>query len=100
PIIKEGNNAPFFLTGAIEFLDQPGEWFEDMNMLAGNLNYWPRDGEDLTRDKVVTPALETLVRIVGSLERPVSNVFFKNIRFEHGAWTRPSQTGHVPLQAG
>ena len=32
--------APFFLANAIEFLDEPGEWFEDLS--AGKVYYWPR----------------------------------------------------------
>ncbi len=90
--------APFFLANAIEFLDSPGEWFEDL--AAGKVYYWPRPGEDLTRAEVVAPALETLVRVEGTLDRPVENIVFRGIRFEHATWLRPSETGHVPLQAG
>ncbi|ATC63327.1 hypothetical protein CMV30_04805 [Nibricoccus aquaticus] len=98
PIMKEGNNAPFFLSGAAAFLDQPGEWWVDVR--AGKIYYWPRDGEDMATVRVVTPALETLVEIAGSLERPVTQVVFRGIAFQHGAWTRPGREGHVPLQAG
>jgi hypothetical protein len=98
PVMKEGSNAPFFLSGAAEFLDQPGEWWVDAK--AGKVYYWPRDDEDLTKARVVTPALETLVEVAGSLERPVTQVVFRGIAFQHGAWTRPGRAGHVPLQAG
>jgi hypothetical protein len=98
PILKEGNNAPFFLSGAAEFLDQPGEWWVDVK--AEKIYYWPREGEDLTKARVVTPALETIVEVAGSLERPVTQVVFRGIAFQHGAWTRPGRAGHVPLQAG
>lgn len=90
--------APFFLANAIQFLDTPGEWFEDLR--AGKIYYWPRDDEDMTRAEVVAPALETLVQISGTLDRPVSNVRFQGITFANTTWLRPSERGHVPLQAG
>ena len=90
--------APFFLANAIEFLDSPGEWFEDAS--AGKVYYWPRPGEDMAQAKVVAPALESLVRVEGTLDRPVENIIFQGILFEHATWMRPSEAGHVPLQAG
>ncbi len=95
--IMEPHGAPFFLAGAIEFLDQPGEWHQES---SGRIYYWPRAGEDLTRDQVVVPALPTLVQVSGSLDRPVAHVSFQGIHFAHTSWLRPSRRGHVPLQAG
>lgn len=96
--MMEPQGAPFFLAGAIELLDTPGEWYQDLS--AGHVYYWPRSGEDLTRDQAVVPALETLVQVAGSVDRPVSYVSFQGIHFEHTSWLRPSHRGHVPLQAG
>jgi hypothetical protein len=90
--------APFYLANAIQFLDSPGEWFEDLR--AGKIYYWPRNGEDMTRAEVVAPALETLVQIEGMPDKPVSNIQFKGITFANATWLRPSEQGHVPLQAG
>jgi len=90
--------APFFLANAIEFLDEPGEWFEDVS--AGKIYYWPRAGEDMTTANVFAPAIETLVKIEGTPDEPVTNIEFKGITFAHTAWLRPGQQGHVPLQAG
>jgi GH141 insertion domain/Right handed beta helix region len=99
PVIVNSNYAaPFFLANAIQFLDSPGEWFEDLR--AGKIYYWPRAGEDLASAKVFAPVLETLVKIEGSLDKPVSNIQFKGITFANSTWLRPSQQGHVPLQAG
>jgi len=99
PVIVNTNyHAPFFLANAIEFLDTPGEWFEDIR--AGKIYYWPRDGEDMTSAKVFAPTIETLVQIEGSLDKPLSNIQFKGITFAHTTWLRPSAQGHVPLQAG
>lgn len=90
--------SPFFLANAIEFLDSPGEWFEDD--VAGRVYYWPREGEDLSGARVVAPALETIVEIFGTVDRPVEWVVFEGIGFAHTSWLRPSEMGHVPLQAG
>jgi len=98
PVLKTNYASPFFLTGAIEFLDAPGEWFEDL--AAGKVYYWPRDGEDMARDRAIIPVLETLVQIEGTPEDPVTNLHFKGITFAHTAWQRPAEQGHVPLQAG
>jgi len=99
PVLDPKNgNSPFFLTNALEFLDEPGEWFEDR--VAGRIYYWPRDGEDLAKAHVIAPALETLVQIAGTTDRPVGQVAFEGIGFAHTTWLRPSLSGHVPLQAG
>lgn len=99
PVIVNPNyRAPFFLVNAIAFLDEPGEWFEDVS--TGKIYYWPREGENMARAQVVAPALETLVRIEGSPHQPMVNVRFKGITFAHTTWLRPSRQGHVPLQAG
>jgi hypothetical protein len=89
--------APYFLANAIEFLDSPGEWFEDVR--AGKIYYWPRAGEDMASVSVFAPLLETVVDIEGTLDKPVENIQFQGITFAHTTWLRPSQQGHVPLQA-
>jgi hypothetical protein len=94
---KNGNSA-FFLTDAIEFLNEPGEWYLDAN--SGKVYYWPREGEDMTKAVAIAPALETLVQVEGTPDNPVSFFNFKGIGFEHTSWMRPSKAGHVPLQAG
>jgi hypothetical protein len=99
PIIngKNGSSA-FYLTNAIELLDQPGEWFYDA--LHGQVYYWPHADENLATAQVVAPALETVVRVQGTLDQPVSYVQFKGLTFAYTTWLRPSEQGHVPLQAG
>jgi hypothetical protein len=88
--------SPFYLTNAKELLDEPGEWYHDIRV--HKLYYMPHQGE--TIQEAVVPVLETLVEFIGSPERPVRNVTIKGISFQHTTWMRPSQKGHVPLQAG
>ena len=99
PVIVTTNyQAPFYFANAIELLDSPGEWFLDVP--AGKIYYWPRADEDMARAKIFAPVLETLVKIAGTPDQPVSNVRFEGITFSHATWLRPSEQGHVPLQAG
>lgn len=97
-ISEETGNSAFYLTNASQFLDEPGEWYLDIN--NRKLYYWPRNNENLLITPVVAPFSETLLRIQGTIDRPVSNIFFKGISFQHTGWLRPSHFGHVPHQAG
>ena len=98
PIMTETYRAPYFLTNALCFLDQPGEWFLDTK--HGIIYYWPQAGEDLKQTEVIAPVQETLLAVSGTLDRPVAHVLFKGLRFAHTTWLRPSESGHVPHQAG
>ena len=91
-----GHPSPFYLTNAKELLDEPGEWYHDIR--EHKLYYMPRESEAV-RDAVV-PVLETLVEFIGSAEHPVRNITIKGVTFSHTTWMRPSEKGHVPLQAG
>jgi hypothetical protein len=97
-ISTKTGNSPYYLTNAIQFLDEPGEWYEDLK--NGKVYYWPRAGENMNTAKVVAPNLETLVRIEGTIDNPVAYVLFKGVSFQHAGWLRPSRFGHVPHQAG
>ena len=98
PMIGKGVNSPFYLTNAIELLDQPGEWFHDIK--THKLYYYPLTGENPNRVEMIAPAVETLIQVEGTPDRPVENVIFKNISFNYSTWMRPSEKGHVPLQVG
>lgn len=121
PMYNSEHNSPFFLSNALPLLDTPGEWYHDIR--SHKLYYMPRKGEAMpgtsmagakgsslsgTRRMkateahiyVAAPGLETLVKYVGTKERMVDAVTFKNVNFEFTTWNRPSYKGHVPLQAG
>ena len=94
---KTGNSA-FYLSNDLQFLDEPGEWFEDLK--NHKIYYWPKASENMRNADVVAPALEKLVKIEGTIDNPVAFITFKGISFEHSTWLRPSRQGHVPHQAG
>ncbi|WP_073345170.1 right-handed parallel beta-helix repeat-containing protein [Bacteroides congonensis] len=99
-VTTDGHNSAFYLTNARELLDVPGEWYHDIE--ARKVYYYPREGEKMqdADTEVIVPAIETLVQIEGTLDRPVSNIRFEKITFSYTTWMRPSEKGHVPLQAG
>lgn len=97
-VSTETGNSAFYLTNAIQFLDEPGEWWLDQ--VSRKIYYYPRGNENMNTASVIAPYLETIVQIKGTIDSPVSNFFFEGISFQHSAWLRPSQQGHVALQDG
>ena len=88
--------SPFYLTNALELLDEPGEWYHDIR--EHKVYYMPRKGETIR--EAIVPVLTTLMEFIGTPERPVRNITIKDVAFHHTTWMRPSEQGHVPLQAG
>lgn len=99
PVIDgERGNSSYFFANALELLDSPGEWFQDYP--SGKIYYYPEENTDMNVSEAIVPLLETLVVVDGRRERPVHDIRFENIAFEHSSWLRPSREGHVTLQGG
>ena len=93
--------SPFYLTNAKELLDEPGEWYYDIR--DHKLYYMPHTSDLRPQTSALhatVPVLETLVEFIGTAERPVRHINIKGVTFSHTTWMRPSEKGHVPLQAG
>ena len=89
----------YYFENALEFLDQPGEWYLDETQNV--LYYKPRSGEDMTKATVVAPMLETVVSIKGtSTSDQAGYLWFQGITFAHSTFMRPSQSGFCDAQAG
>ena len=97
-VTTDGHNSAFYLTNAKPLLDQPGEWYLDTK--EERLYYMPRHDENMRTAEVEVPALETLLKVEGTPDRPVTDVTLSGITFRHATWLRPSIMGHAPLQAG
>lgn len=95
--VKSENEA-FHFENALEFLDQPGEWYHDK--LTNTLYYLPRPGEDMATAEAIIPRLETLMKIQGTLDEPVHHLAFEWITFSHSGWILPQDTGMLNTQAG
>ncbi len=87
---------PAFIEHARAALDQPGEWFLDRR--TGTLNYLARPGETPTQTVAVAPVLTQLVKIAGTKEKPVRNLRFEGLRFEHTDFALPA-IGYSEIQA-
>jgi hypothetical protein len=96
---KEGVQVdlPAYVENALELLDEPGEWYLDRTSHV--VYYLPRPGEDMAQAEVIAPAVETLVALQGTLDKPVANLRFEGLTFADADWLRPSEIGHVDLQA-
>ncbi|WNH11445.1 L-rhamnose mutarotase [Thalassobellus suaedae] len=97
-ISKNNGNSAFYLNNGMSMLNEPGEWYLDKQ--NAKIYYYPREGETIDAVKVTVPVLENLVEVKGTVDFPVHHISFKGISFEYSNWLRPSQQGHVPLQAG
>ncbi len=72
----------FVIMNAFELLDTPGEYYYDKELKK--LYYYPREGEDMTTAEVITPRINTLLRIQGNgIENQVKNISFEGIRFAY-----------------
>jgi len=96
---KEGVQVklPNTIENALELLDEPGEWYLDRK--AHVVYYMPRPGEDMAKAEVVAPAIERLVELRGTLDKPVHNIQFVGLTFAHATWLQPSEIGHPDVQA-
>jgi hypothetical protein len=92
PAIRPVAGMACYVENAIEFLDQPGEWYLDRR--TGVLSYWPVVGQDLTRASVVAPVLTRLLELKGKAGQTVHDIHFKGIQLEHTDWPLPGHGYH------
>jgi hypothetical protein len=89
----------YFLENNPAFLDAPGEWFLDAE--SSQLAYRPLPGESVETAEIIAPVATRLIDVRGDAAtgRPVSNLHFRGIDFEHCAW-HPPRRGYAEGQAG
>ena len=93
-----GNSHSYYFENAYEFLDAEGEWYLDT--VEDTLYYRPRSGETMGTTEVMVPTnVETLLKVQGTLDNPVTNLTFYGITFEYSNWTRPNSEGAIDAQA-
>jgi hypothetical protein len=90
----------YYAEGALDFLDQPGQW--GLDPAAGTLYYWPRPGETLAQVQAVAPVLAQVLRFEGRPEagQLIENITLTGLTFSHTEWCFPQgfSTGeHAPV---
>ncbi|HZG56690.1 PA14 domain-containing protein [Paenibacillus sp.] len=76
-----GRGSRYYMTGAIELLDQPGEWYLDKT--AGVVYYYPRTAP-IANQEIIAPKTHTLVEFKGSsTSSPVQHIEMSGLVFKH-----------------
>jgi len=75
------SGSRFFIENIFEELDAAGEWYWDA--VKGILYFMPPPGLDLRSATVEIPVLESVIRIVGTQNEPVSHLAFEGFRIAH-----------------
>ena len=88
----------FHFENAYEMLDTEEEWYLDTN--TDTLYYKPLVGVDMARAEVIAPAVETLLKIEGTLDDLAGHLTFRGLTLEHSNWLVPGRQGHLNMQAG
>lgn len=91
--------SSYDLMGLPCLLDEPGEWLQRypdglIYVISGN------PGGEAPDYPICIPVTEQLVQVDGSLERPVHDILFRGVCFQHTGWSAPDREGWVTLQAG
>jgi hypothetical protein len=89
--------APTTIEDAYELL-HPGQWYLDSTQ--HRLYYQATPGQNLDRDDVEMPVLQTLVSGTGTLDRPVHDLTLSGLTFAYATWLDPSgPSGFSEVQA-
>jgi hypothetical protein len=88
-VFQLGAGDRYYVEGALELLDAPGEWYLDPT--AGTLYYAPLPGETRDNAEVIAPVLRFVLRLEGQpeAEKFVEKVNFRGLTFAHAEWDFP-----------
>lgn len=78
----------YFVENHRAFFDASGEWLLDEE--SGVLRYKPLPNESPRKTEVVAPRASVLAIVAGDENKPIRNVHFRGLHFEHCAWQLPA----------
>lgn len=86
---KISANDKYWVEGALELLDQPGEWYFDRK--GGTLYYIPQTGEMMAGSEFIIPWYNHVLHLQGSPQAGqfVEHVIFRGITFANSEWNIP-----------
>ena len=61
-------------------MTKPGRWYLDRT--DGRLVYWPLEGEDMARTKVIAPKMERIIRITGEPDKKAENITIRGLTLQ------------------
>jgi len=88
-VFQLGPGDLYYLEGALEVLDEPGEWYLDSE--AGQVYYLPMLGETQHPIEAVAPKFTQVLRLAGQPEsgKFVDRVTVRGLGFAHSEWCFP-----------
>ncbi|MBD3293327.1 MAG: carbohydrate-binding protein [Armatimonadia bacterium] len=92
--LRVGNR--YYLSGAYELLDSPGEWHLDRE--SGTLYYWPR-GDELDTAEVVAPVHDRIIHVRGEPGEDVGHISFIGLTFKDTTYTPRIDSPYSPPDA-
>jgi len=96
--IELGKDKFIYLENAIEFLDEPGEFYYSKD--EKKIYFYPYREQNMETAEVYVPVTEYAVDINGkSIINKVKNMTFDNLEFKYFAWNVPSYHGKRGSQA-
>ena len=63
-----------------EGMTKPGRWYLDRT--AGRLVYWPLEGEDMSKIKIIAPKMERIIRIAGTKDKKAENITIRGLALQ------------------
>lgn len=86
----------YFLENDRQFVDADYEWYFDTSEKAVFIQL--PVGQDPAILDIVIPVSPGLVKLSGNIDRPLKNIQFQGLTFEHAFWNIPAQ-GYAGIQA-
>jgi len=85
--------SPTYFVNAYPLLT-PGHW--SIDQAAHTVYYVAEPGQNVPAARFVVPALQTLLKVSGTLARPAQDITLRGLQFEYGTWTAPDDTDGFP----
>jgi parallel beta-helix repeat protein len=87
------NGDPFFLQGAGQWLQNPGDWYFDHRNAC--IYYMPRAGESIEQVTAIVPARERILTVRGA-----DHLTLRGLVFSHSEWSFPDEIAGAELPVG
>jgi hypothetical protein len=82
-----------------EGMTKPGQWYLDRT--NGRLVYWPLEGEDMTKAKIIAPKMESVISIKGDPDKKAENITIRGLKLQStGIPLKPAGEGGDSFKGG